>query len=316
MAAVRNLLFVFFSLAPGLAAATLTPAQVPGTAVWYLHVDIGELRKAESAGALYTWLEREVFDDVRDDLGIDLHREADSLTAYSDATLGTVIVVDGEISESTRDKLSALAAAEATLETRSHGGRSYVHARRDGVNKSAHSSLNDLDKSAYFSFDVANKLIVASDEKQMQALLDREGRIAGNQNHRGALLVLTAEGSIVQAGMRAPELGSGGDGWDSNILRNTEQVALLVADSRGGMSIEAQLVSREAAMAQSLAGIMNGLISLQMLNENLEPRVRSLIENTRIGVKDTVLSINTVLDAATIRNLLGEPDARAAVQSP
>ena len=316
MAAVRNLLLVFFALAPGFAAAALSPAQVPGTAVWYLHVDIDELRRAESGGAVYAWLEREVFDDVRDDLGIDLHREADSVTAYSDAALGTVIVVDGDISDGTRDKLLALAAADAALETRSHARRSYVHARRDEVRKSAHSSLNDLDRSAYFSFDVAGKLIVTSDEKQMQALLDRDGRIAGNQDHRGALLVLTAEGSIVQAGMRAPEVGSGADGWDSNILRNTEQVALLVADSRGGMSIEARLVSREAAMARSLAGIMNGLISLQMLNEDLEPRVRSLIENTRIEVKDAVLSINALLDAATIRNLLGEADARAAVQSP
>lgn len=305
MFAKRLLLLLVVAALPGYTVAEVAASEIPGDAVWYLHVDLEELRTASSGKELYAWLDDEVFAEVQEDLGIDLNREADSVTAFSDAALGTVIVVDGAISDTTRDKLMALAAADAKLDMRSRGNRTYYHADRSESQRAAsHRSLDELQKSAFFSFDVDNKLIVTSDERQMEALLDSQGRIAGNQSHRGALFVLTADKNFVQAGVRTRELGGEGNGWDSNILRNTEQVALLVAEQNGRMALEAQLVSREPAMARSLAGIMNGLISLQMLDENMEPRLLHLIQNTRIEVKDAVLSINTVLDRETIAAMI------------
>jgi hypothetical protein len=141
----------------------------------------------------------------------------------------------------------------------------------------------------------------------MTALLDSDGRIAGNQSHPGALLVLTADRSFVQAGVRTAAFADEDDrGWDSNILRNTELVALLVSDSGGHIAVEAQLVSREPAMAQSLGGIINGLISLQALDQDMDPQILSLIQNTKIIVKDKILSINAVLDPEMIVDLLND----------
>ncbi|MEX2122582.1 MAG: hypothetical protein WD795_01730 [Woeseia sp.] len=290
----------------GAANAQVTPASLSGDTVWYLHADLQELRDASSGKHIYQWLEDEVFTDIREDLGIDLGKEANSVTAFSDKALGTVIVVDGAISKTTSDKLLALAATDARLETRTHGGKTYYHADRKGSRSHNNRSFDDLEESAWFSFDVKGKVIVASDQNQMQALLESGGRIAGNQSHPGALLVLTADKSYVQAGARTAAFMDDDDdgGWDSNILRNTELVALLVSDRDGLLAVEAQLVSHEPRMAQSLGGIINGLISLQTLNPDLDPEILSLIQNTKVEVKDKVLSINAVINPEMVIGML------------
>jgi hypothetical protein len=298
---------VTLGLAATATSAQVTPASLPGDTVWYLHADLEELRGASSGKRIYEWLEQEAFTDIREDLGIDLGKEANWVTAFADASLGTVIVVDGAISETTRDKLLALASMDAKLDTLNHAGKTYYHADRKNARSHNKQSFDDLQKSAYFSFAVKDKLIVASDPDQMTALLDSDGRIAGNQSHPGALLVLTADQSFVQAGVRTAAFADEDDqGWDSNILRNTELVALLVSDSNGHIAIEAQLVSHEPAMAQSLGGIINGLISLQALDQDLDPQILSLIRNTKIDVKDKILSINAVLDPEIIVDLLND----------
>jgi hypothetical protein len=53
-------------------------------------------------------------------------------------------------------------------------------------------------------------------------------------------------------------------------------------------------------MAESIGGIVNGLISLQAFNTELDPEIRELIQNTRIQVKEKLLSISTVIDPQTI----------------
>jgi len=296
---------VILGLAATATNADVSPAGLPGETVWYLHADLEELRDADSGKHIYRWLEGEVFSDVREDLGIDLAKEASSLTAFSDASLGTVIVVDGDITDTTRDKLIALAAADSKLETLKHDGRTYYHAERRAGRSDDNRRFDDLEKSAYFSFDVEDKVIVASDPEQLKALLESGGRIAGNQSHPGALLVLTADKSFVQAGARTAQFTDDDDeGWDSNILRNTELVALLVSDRNGLLSIEAQLVSHEPTMAQSLGGIINGLISLQALDDSLDPDIRALIQNTKIEVKDKILSINAVINPELVVRVL------------
>jgi hypothetical protein len=288
------------------AAAEVTPASLPDEAVWYLHADLQELRDAQSGRHLYQWLEREVFDDILEDTGIDLSKEASRVTAFADASLGTVIVVDGAITETTRDKLLALASTDSKLDTLKHGGKTYYHAEREKGRSGTNRSFDDLEKDAYFSFDVKDKLIVASDPGQMKALLESGGRIAGSQSRPGMLFVLTADKSFVQAGARTAAFADDDQGWDSNILRNTELVALLVSDRNGLISVEAQLVSHEPTMAQSLGGIINGLISLQALNPDLDPDILALMRSTKIDVKDKVLSINAVINPEMIVKMLDD----------
>ena len=81
---------------------------------------------------------------------------------------------------------------------------------------------------------------------------------------------------------------------------------MLIADSDGLIAIEAQLVSSEPGMAQSLGSIINGLIALQAFNDELDPQLLSLIQNTKVEVNDSTLSINMVIDPALIIAILDD----------
>ena len=105
--------------------------------------------------------------------------------------------------------------------------------------------LESLEDESWVSTDLKNKVIVTSSEEQMQAMLKNGGKIAGSRSHDSALVVLTAEKTLLQAGMNSDALGDdddGDSGWDSNILRNTKQVAFLVTGD-----LSAQLAAKDLA---------------------------------------------------------------------
>ncbi|HEX2138834.1 MAG TPA: hypothetical protein VHG33_03885, partial [Woeseiaceae bacterium] len=198
----------------------------------------------------------------------------------------------------------ALATLKSKLDTQKHDGKLYYHIQGTGNSSGRKRSLDDFEDSAWFTFDVEDKLIVTSSQEQLQALLDSDGRIAGSGSHSGSLLVLTAEREFVQAGARTAELADDEDDWDSNILRNTEKAAVLVSDRGGMIALEAQLVSKDPEIARSLGGIINGLVSLQAFNTDLDPEMRHMIQNTKIEIEDNVLSIDSVFDPDVIVRML------------
>ena len=251
MSAPRLFFFLLLFSFPLHAGAAVSADDLPGDTIWYMHADLDQLRTAESGKGISQWMDSEIVIEIRDEFGVDLNTEVDSITAYSDASNGTVIVIDGPVSKKAQDKLLALAVLETDLDTREYDGDTYYFAGDDEADASNDNHpLDDLEDSAYFSFAVKNKVIIASSENQLKAMLDNGGKIVGSQSHSGALFVLTADVSFVQAGLRTDGLADDDDDWESNILRNTEQAALLIADSDGLIAIEAQLVSSEPGMAQ------------------------------------------------------------------
>lgn len=113
------------------------------------------------------------------------------------------------------------------------------------------------------------------------------------------MLVLSADRSLVQAGLSTSDFEDD-IGWDSNIIRNTKQVALLIADDSGKLAIEAQLLAAEKSMADSLASIARGLISLQIFNDDLDPEISQFLQNTSVDVDGTTLTIKVTLDPEAV----------------
>ncbi len=300
---------LFFFLLPFWVSLTahsgVTADNFPGTTIWYAHVDLEQMRSSPSGKELYQWLNGEVFIEIHEEIGIDIGTETDRITAFADADRGAVIIVEGPVSKESRDKVLAIVALEAKLNSLSSGAKSY-YKFGDENDVASGADFESLQDGGYFSFDVKNKIIVTSTEDQMKALLKSNGKVAGMASHPNALFVLTADKSLVQAGLRTDELTDDDDDWDSNILRNTEQVALLIADRDGLIAIEAQLVASEAGMAESIGGIINGLISLQAFNSELDPEIVSLIQNTKVDVKDSTLSISMVIDPSLIMAILDD----------
>jgi len=296
----RSLTLVLLGLALSAGArAAVSDGDLPEGAIWYLHADLATMRATDSGRELYRWLEDEVIVEVNEEIGIDLNKEADRITAYSTESLGTVIIVEGRLEQESKDKLLALAQAEKSLDIRNYKGVTYYFAGDDEPEVTS-SDLDDLEDSAYFTFDVKDTVIVASSEEQLKALIDSKGRVTGAGKHKGALFVMTAEKEFVQAGMRTGDADDGDGDWESNILRNTEQASLLVSDAHGMIAIEARLVSRDPQMAASIGSIISGLISLQAFNQGLDTKVAEALQATKVRVLENVLSVSTVLEPAAV----------------
>jgi len=307
MSASRLFFFLLLFSFPLHSSGAVTAGDLPGDTIWYMHADLEAMRTTESGSKIYAWFEDEVVEDISEETGIDLSAEVNSMTAFSDATNGTVVVIDGAITRESQERLLAIATMQAggDIDLLEYKGMTYYHiGDEEDEGDWGNEPFDDLEDSAWFSFALDNKAILTSTEKQLQALLDSGGKIAGSGSHDGALFVLSADKSFVQAGMQADNMASEDDDWESNILRNTKQAAVLIADKDGMIAIEAQLVSADPKMAQAIGGIINGLISLQAFNSDLGPEIQDLIRNTRVEVVDNTLSISTVIDPDTVLAVL------------
>ena len=141
---MRNLkiLVVVLLLAfPVLAIADAS--DVPESATWYFHVDLEQMKSEKAGKAVYDWMADEVFNDVKEESGVDIENELDRLTAYSVKGQGPVFLFEGNISQTSKDILMTLIAAEGDLQALKSSGQTYYRfLGRDG----------DDDKSGFFLF--------------------------------------------------------------------------------------------------------------------------------------------------------------------
>ncbi len=293
-------------------AAAADAGSVPGNANWYFHVDLKQMRSGGPGVAMYDWLRDEVMTEIRDDAGIDVEKEVDRITSYATGDDGAVLIVDGKLSQETRDKIMAFIAAGGDITPLKSKGKTYYHF---GGNEEMDEDIvydagnigfqvESLGEESWVSMAVKNKVIITSTEGHMQELLASNGKVKGTRSVDDALMVLTAEKTLVQAGMKSGMLGEGD--WDSNILRNTEQVAFLISAAANKLAFEAKLITSEAEMAESLASVARGLISLVMFDEELEPEVAVALQGTRVEAKGNNLSISVALDPELVVQTLGE----------
>jgi hypothetical protein len=298
----RYLVIFFLFAAPAAALSALGPGDLPDTSKWYFHADFKEMRSTEAGQHLYGWLQKEVFEDVREDAGVDLDKEADYLTAFATEDDGLVVIIEGNISQDTEDKVMAMGAASGSLDKFGSGDKTFFHIEDDDIDiddGNIEINMDSFDDGAFFSFSIKNKLLLTSTKERMETLLADKGKVTGVRGEKGQLFVLSAERNLMQAGARTDEFDGDGD-WDSNILRNTEQAALLIADQAGKIAIEAQLVTTEAEMAESLASIVRGLISLQVFNDDMDPEIATFLKNTDVDVDGNKLTISVALDPEVV----------------
>lgn len=296
MLRLRILFICLLVTAPLAALADLRSGELPA-ARWYVHIDLEAMRASDAGRHLYAWLDDEVFSELREETGFDADKEAHVVTALASPDGGVLVVVDGTFSQMTQDRIVALGAAASEFNELKYAGKTYFRVNDDDEHSDPDHDQRDapFDDGAFISVGLGNKLLVTSSEQQMHALLDGNGSIPGNYDTDGTLIVLSAENSLVQAGMSINSF-SEDLGWDSNMLRNTRQLAVLVADQAGKIAVEAQLVANEAEMANSLASILRGLISLQVFNDDLDPEFSEFLRSTTVTVEGATLSVRLAID--------------------
>ncbi len=287
--------------------------NIPGTATWYFHADFDAMRKGKASKGLYDWLDGEVFEEIRNEIGIDFDKEARRFTAFSAANEGPVMVLDGKISQETKDKVLAIAAIDGELETFKSSGKAYYFFDGEGDDSDSDSAetgnididIDSLEEEAYVSVALKNKIVITNKREQMERLLDNNGKIDSGRKEKNALFVLRAERSLIQAGVNADEMQVDDDGdWDSNILKNTRQVAVLLSDLGDKLGISAKLMTTEPEMAESMASIVRGLISLQAFNDDMDPDLASVLQGTRVDVAGSTLEVSVALEPDTVVSAL------------
>jgi hypothetical protein len=294
----RLFLFILFIGLPLTAVAELNGGDFP-VARWYAHVDLVQMRSSDAGKELYAWLEDEVFDELRDEIGFDADQEANVITALATPDSGMVVIIDGDFSQKTEDRIVAVGAAASDFNMLEHDGKTYYQIEEESDDP----DRNSFDNGAFLSVAIKNKLIMTSSEEQMQQIFSSNGRIPGDYDNDGALIVLRGEKSFVQAGMQTNEMGDD-LGWDSNMLRNTEQLALLVSDQKGLLAVEAQLIANEEEMANSLASIVRGLISLAAFNDELDPELTAFLNGTTVDVDGSTLTVKVAMDPEVLVNAI------------
>jgi hypothetical protein len=291
---------------PNLVYAEFSADDLPAASTWYFHVDFKEMRKSEAGAAIYEWLDTEVFDEIRDEIGVDFDQELDQITAYAAEGSAPAIMLYGPISQDTKDKLLAAAAAagKGDFQQTKAGGKLYYSIGGYGDEVAEQKiDLDAFEDQIHFSFALKDRILLTPSAGQMQEMLANGGRIAGSKATKDALFVLTAESTLMQAGANAKALGENGD-WDSNILQNTKQLALMIADSGGMIAFDAQLEATEPDMADSLASIARGLVSLASFSDEVEPEIAAMLRGVKIDVKDSWLKLSMAVDAEAFVSML------------
>ncbi len=113
MSAPRLFFFLLLFSFPLHTSGAVTAGDLPGDTIWYMHADLEAMRTTESGSKIYAWFEDEVVEDISEETGIDLSAEVNSMTAFSDASNGTVVVIDGAITRESQERLLAIATLEA-----------------------------------------------------------------------------------------------------------------------------------------------------------------------------------------------------------
>ena len=285
---------------PTVAAAS---GDIPESAVWYFHLDLEQMREQGPGRGVYDWLQIEALSEIKEEAGVDLDKELDRLTAFSLEGQGPVLVFEGNISQETKDKIMTFVAAGGDLSPLKASGKTYYHfaGSEEGENVTYGNGdieidLDELEDEAWLSLALKNKVLVTGSEEQMKSMLANGGKVAGSGSHKGTLLVLSAEKTMLQAGMNSAAFADDGDtGWDSNILRNTEHVAFMMAAAANKLALEAKLITTEPEMAESLASVVRGLISLVAFNDEMDAEVVAMLQGTKVEASGNSLSLSLAL---------------------
>ena len=292
-------------LSPALAFGGIDADDLPSATTWYFHADFREMQSSTAGKSLWDWLDGEIFIDIRDDAEIDLAVEADRITAYATDENGVVFVLEGKISQTTKDKALVAAASAKKFDTLKYKGKTYYFVERE-EDEDHDIRIDGVNNEVYFSFAIKNKLIAATSEQQLQAMLANGGKIAGSKSHNGALFILTAEKSLIQAGLDTEGFDEEKGGFKSNILRNTNHAAILVADIADNIVVEAQLTTEEPEMAESLASIVRGLVAIAAFSDDLDPKIITTLRSTKVIVKDNKLKVSVIVSPEIIKAVMDE----------
>lgn len=302
--------FAAFGLVAG-AHADIAAEDLPENVQWYAHADFKEMQGSVTGRYLLDFLEQEVFSELEQETGISLKEDLQAATVFGGkAQNDGAVVLYGKISDKNRTKMQALMEiyGEYQKETRK-GVEVYAVNKRARDGKSADDDSSDLFSEArttYLAFGKRNQTLITQNQQQLDDFLSAGGRITRSKSadRPGSLLVLQADQSMVKAGMNSTAGISDKSDWNSNILQHMQQIALVLSDQSGKAAIEAQLVTSNQELAESIKNIVQGLISIKSLDQDEDPEVLKLLRSIRLELAGATIKARMLIDPEMLREAI------------
>jgi hypothetical protein len=72
------------------------------------------------------------------------------------------------------------------------------------------------------------------------------------------------------------------------------------------LAVEAKLITTEPDMAESLASVVRGLISLMAFNDEMDADAKAVLQTARVEAKGNSLSISMAIDSDLVVRTLSE----------
>ncbi|MEM9303774.1 MAG: hypothetical protein AAGE01_16760 [Pseudomonadota bacterium] len=283
------------------AAAVAAPdAPVPAEAQWYIHANLLEMRQTSSGQSLYGWLEREVLEDINDELGVKFVDELDGVTVFGAKKPdheNAAVILHGFLSQKTRNELLDRASEEMNVSTEEEYGRTF-HRMGGSWSKSANVDV-DFD-GGYLAFGDQGQTMVTSDRDMLDQFLAADSHFEGAASN--SLLTIQADRALVHGGVDTVGVGEGGP-WDSQMFQNVERMALVVADNNGLLDIQVYVTATDPTMAQAISNIIQGMVSLKVLADE-EPQAAAILENLVISTEGADVRMQLMLDPEFVMDVI------------
>lgn len=271
---------------------------------FYLSINIDAIRDGEASAALYTFIDNEILDDLRDEMGSDAINAIDGISVFGTGESQTpVILLHGDIPQSARDRfVDEIFEKKENVELLTQHGRNYfafgdVQLDWDGVD-----SEGDHD-ALLLAFGDRGQTMITPHAEAMNAFL-REGFLPDAVMAED-LMVLKADRALAQGGLNNRHVAFSGNGgaWESELFRKVDRFGLVIADDAEALRITIEAHTSSPELAQALENIVKGIISLKALSSDAADKLEWL-DTLQINSDDRITRLDALVPAEALSEIL------------
>jgi len=274
---------------------------------FYLSVNIDALRGSDASEPLYRFLDGEVLDELRDEFGTGLVDAISGVSIFgTGADQAPAVVLHGIIPPTARDRIvDEVFRDKGEVELKTMHGRNYyefadLELDWDGVEEREGGRHDAL----LIAFGDRGQSMITPDPLLMDRFL-RDGALP-EAEMSPELMVLQAERPLAHAGMNnhGERAGNRRHGpWESKMLRRVQRIGMVFADAGGSLAFTLEAESESAELAEAMANLVRGLISLKMLSEDPDPKMR-LLDNVEVTTRESSVRLELTIPPEDLEKLL------------
>lgn len=307
---------LYFCLAVFGSALTAAPASAQPVAAhdsaFYLSINLATMRDGTASAPLYRWVEGEVLEDLRDELGTDLIDSLEGVSIFgTGAEQVPAVVLHGTIPQSARDRIvDGVFESKGEIELKTLHGRNYysfsgLELDWDGVeNHDGGDGDGSNHDALLIAFGDQGQSMITPDPLIMDLFL-RHGELA-QAEMAPDLMVLQANRALIQGGLsnrqNLPGVGPNGP-WESEMFRKVERFGIILADENDAVSFTLEAQSATPEVAEAMANLVEGLISLKALSGENDPELEWL-DSLDISTQDRITRFQARFPAEQLVTLL------------